>query len=301
MIEHLLRAFLSEPWIGRLDVSTLERRNASYVSEDRQNREGDTVWRVRLHGRERTPVYVLVEFQSRVDRYMAVRWLAYEGLFYQQLLKEAELGPGGQLPMVVLLVVYNGTPRWSAPRELAELIRVVEGASGTDVPRLRYRVIDTGRVPAEIGDGGNVAALVFRLEASRDREEISRAVRLLGEALRDPEDGALRRALLVWIRRVLLPGSEDEDLPETVGLEDFQVMLEKRVERWNRELREEGRLEALEKNRALLIRQLERRFGPVEAGLRTRIEKAGLDRVLGWTERLITAERLDQIFDRGRA
>lgn len=82
------------------------------------------------------------------------------------------------------------------------------------------------------------------------------------------------------------------------------------VERWKKELREEWfarwREEDLEQGREegerkteekVLLRQLERKFGPVDSRTRARIRRAGSDRLLEWLDRVLTAERLEQVFE----
>lgn len=56
-----------------MDFDTLERVSDGYISDNLRARADDIVWRVRCGGRQ---VYVLIEFQSRVDSSMAVRVLA---------------------------------------------------------------------------------------------------------------------------------------------------------------------------------------------------------------------------------
>lgn len=102
-------------------------------------------------------------------------------------------------------------------------------------------------------------------------------------------------------------------------------MLEKRVEEWNRELREEGRLLGLKEGRreglkegqqrgvqkglqkglqkgrqegeaSLLLRQLERKFGRLDPKTRKRVRGADAERLLTWGERVLTAERLEDVF-----
>ena len=102
-------------------------------------------------------------------------------------------------------------------------------------------------------------------------------------------------------------------------------MLEQRVEEWNRELREEGRLLGLKEGRkkgiqegiqkgiqkgvqkgiqegrqegeaALLLRLLERKFGRVDPKTRKRVQSADAERLLDWGERVLTAERLEDVF-----
>lgn len=50
----------------------------------------------------------MIEFQSTVDRYMAVRMLEYLGLLYQDLIRTHQLGQSGRLPPVLPIVPYNG-------------------------------------------------------------------------------------------------------------------------------------------------------------------------------------------------
>ncbi len=136
------------------------------------------------------------------------------------------------------------------------------------------------------------------------------------------EDGPLRRAVLVWFDHVLLPRSgRKPSIPRAVGLEDFRAMLEKRVEEWNRELREEGRLVGLKEGRRvgvregrqeglqkglqkglqngealLLLRQLERKFGQLDPRTRQKVAGADAERLLAWGERVLTAEQLEDVF-----
>lgn len=82
MIRDLLLGFVDEPWVAEVDLSTLERISSAYVSDGLRDREADIVWRVRWRD-QRMYRYILLEFQSAVEKYMAVRVLTYEGLLYQ--------------------------------------------------------------------------------------------------------------------------------------------------------------------------------------------------------------------------
>src|SRR5688572_16471089 len=73
MVEELVREFVEEPWVDKLDFTTLKRVNASYVSVELKGREGDLLWKLRLRDGSPAYVYLLIEHQSRVDRFMAVR------------------------------------------------------------------------------------------------------------------------------------------------------------------------------------------------------------------------------------
>ncbi|MCP4679032.1 MAG: Rpn family recombination-promoting nuclease/putative transposase, partial [Deltaproteobacteria bacterium] len=94
MVRDLLQGFVLEEWVNDLDFSTLERVNGSYVADDLRDREDDVVWRVRFGGKW-LYVYLLLEFQSTVDRFMALRIMTYVGLLYQDLVRAKQLTEGG--------------------------------------------------------------------------------------------------------------------------------------------------------------------------------------------------------------
>jgi hypothetical protein len=235
--------------------------------------------------------------------------MVYLGLLYQQLLRQGELTADGRLPLVLPIVLYNGEERWSAPLELAELIRGIDEESGIFIPRLRYHLIDEGAFrPQELKGGGNLASLLFRLERSGSRREMRRIAGELVRLLRGPDLRGLRRAFLVWFNRVFLAGRVEEHIPETVELEDFRDMLEKSVERWGREIgekalqrgvkagRKEGLKEGLKEGAEILLAVLEARFGSLDDQVRKKVRAAGPERLREWGRRSATAQRLEDVF-----
>ena len=67
--------------------------------------------------------------------------------------------------------------------------------------------------------------------------------------------------------------------------------------------RQEGRAEGRQEGRqegeaAILLHLLERKYGPAAAAAyRERVTRADAHRLLAWSERLLTAETIDEIFD----
>ena len=78
LVRDLILGFVPDEWLHGLDYSTLERVPGSYVTEDFSNRADDIVWRVKVGG-EWVYLYLLIELQSRVDKYMALRMMVYGG------------------------------------------------------------------------------------------------------------------------------------------------------------------------------------------------------------------------------
>jgi hypothetical protein len=63
-------------------------------------------------------------------------------------------------------------------------------------------------------------------------------------------------------------------------------------ERYHEQGRQEGWQEG---EAAVLLRQIERKFGPPSAAVRERISQADPETLLAWSERILTAEALDTV------
>lgn len=74
--------FIEDDWLHSLDYSSLKSASGQFVSEDLRLRNNDILWRVRVGG-DWVYLYLLLEFQSSVDRFMALRINAYLSLLYQ--------------------------------------------------------------------------------------------------------------------------------------------------------------------------------------------------------------------------
>jgi hypothetical protein len=125
-VRDLIIGFIPDDWLHTLDYETLEKVPGSYITDDFKKREDDIVWRVKVGG-EWLYLYLLIEFQSSVDKYMALRMMVYVGLLYQDLIKRSEVLADGRLPPILPILLYNGSQRWTAATDIADLIPAVPG------------------------------------------------------------------------------------------------------------------------------------------------------------------------------
>ena len=119
MAADLLRAVGHPDWIGDVDFGTLEKLPAEYVGDRRQQRRGDTVWRVRF--RRRWFYLLLLEYQSTKTALMSLRNLEYTALLLGEMDRRKELGRPGHWPPVLPLVLYNGDTPWADTLEMHDL------------------------------------------------------------------------------------------------------------------------------------------------------------------------------------
>jgi len=292
LVRDLILGFVPDEWLQGLDYGTLERVPGSYVSEDFSNRADDVVWRVRVGG-EWVYLYLLIEFQSRVDKYMALRMMVYGGLLYQDLIKRGEVLADGRLPPVLPIVLYNGSQRWSAVTDVFDLIPAVPGLVEQFKPRLRYLLIDENAYSdGELASLKNLVAAVFRIEHPASPEAIGVLLSLLDEWLADRPD--LRRMFALWIRATLMRKAEYRIvLPQIDDLQELNVMLAERLEEWAHAYKAEGKTEG----EALALQKLlKKRFGVVPSDVLAKISAAPLGQIDTWLDQVLDARSLDDLF-----
>ncbi len=78
-------------------------------------------------------------------------------------------------------------------------------------------------------------------------------------------------------------------------------MLAESIDRWNRQIREEGREEGRQEGRQegearVLLRLLRLKFGSLAPEIEERVLSTDADRLLEWSERVLTAEHLEDVF-----
>lgn len=279
MVGDLIRGFVHEEWVKDLDFSTLERVDATFITEELIERESDIIWRVRWSGERWLYVYLLIEFQSTVDPWMALRVMVYNGLLWQRLAKDGELTPSGLLPPVLPLVLYNGIRVWNAAQELAQLIETIPGLDRYR-PQFRYCLLDEARMADEdLAPLRNLAAALFRLEKSRDAATIDEVLTSLLVWLKAPEQSLLRQAFATWIIEVLTQRLPGVSIPKLADLQEVKSMLAENITEWTRQWKQEGleegrqkeRQEALEELREVLLLKIEERFGEVPESVRGKV------------------------------
>jgi predicted transposase YdaD len=322
LVHDLLVEFVSVVRTDTLQLDTLERVNGCYTSEAGDTRYEDMVWKVHLAD-QWLYMYLLLEFQSRSDDWMALRMHVYASLLLQDLQRQKKLSSDGKLPPVLPIVLYHGTKGWEAATDVADLFASTpEGLRGLQ-PSQRYLLIADRENPVEDLDGKiNLVTALFRLESSRTIQDMKRVLLSLSERLADPIYATLRRDFSQFATWQLRRKVKDPTIPETIDLLEILSMLEeRRLEWWEQwkhegvlEGRREGRLEGLHEGRLagqlegerkgvlagearLLQRLLERRFRSLPAWVEARLAQAAEEDLVRWGERVLdpTAISLEQL------
>jgi len=293
LVRDLVLGFIPDDWLHSLDYRTLEKMPGSYVTDDLRHRADDVVWRVKV-GAEWVYLYILIEFQSKVDPWMAVRMMSYVGLLYQDLIKAKQVLPQRKLPPVLPIVLYNGDAPWTAASNIAELIPKVPGLVAQFVPNMQYLLIAENQyTEASLAKMQNLAAAVMRLQRPHNEAAVLELIDLLHGWLADKPE--LMRIFAIWIRAVLLRQSKHHlALPKVQDLKELKMTLAARFEEWAHQHKDEGRKEGEARS---LQRLLVARFGPLSSATLLQLEQASLEQIEAWFDRAITARSLGEVFD----
>jgi flagellar biosynthesis/type III secretory pathway protein FliH len=146
-----LRAVLRPEIVAQVDWSSLHRESGSVVDAELRERQSDLLFSARLRGGQPLLLYLLLEHQSSVDRWMAFRMLQY---VMRHLERWRQQHPDSEkLPVVLPVVLYHGPEGgWTAARRMEELFELPEEALEIwreTVPRFEYQVDDLTAVREE--------------------------------------------------------------------------------------------------------------------------------------------------------
>lgn len=274
----LLETFVNEPWVAELDFTQAETLDKSFVADHYKATESDLIYKVKLQGRT-VYIYLLLEFQSTVDRFMAVRVAYYALAFYMDYI--ANFTKIEKLPALFPIVVYNGSERWTAPETLQELVEG-ESALGDYGVRCRYFKIAEREFDREyLLEICNLVSVLFLAEGHYNFELlVEEFVKLFA---REPDKKAV--SLLVnWFRQLAVHGRvrpADYAALDHVyrSAQEVRAMLIDTLTKEKQAIRDEGRREGRKEGevalRSTVEQILQRRFGHVPIPTIARLAECG--------------------------
>ena len=234
----------------RLDWTTMKQVATRHTDERFKQIENDMIWEVGALGDPGRLTFLMVEFQSQPDWTMALRMWNYFGQLHTTLAKRHDCQQRRQLPRVRPIVLYNGEPAWTPSRDFAGLVKDASADADEQGPQLPYLLVDAFRSP-ELDRGQlNVADALFRLQRVESMDAARDEVSWLKQWLGGQEWQSLRRALIAWIIKVLVPWRLPEASVADVGELTEWEELEAAMTTWSEQLRAEGRTEGRTEGRA---------------------------------------------------
>ena len=252
-VQQLIEGFAPAEMAELMDFSTLKNHSGNYITPLFEEKFEDVVWSVEVTWQGVTQqvfLYILLEFQSRVDRTMPIRLMHYVACFYDHLLKNGTTTPHKGLPPVLPIVLYNGSERWTARQDIYDMVHP-EPPAFLQVyqPHLRYYLVDEGRyTDEELNLRQTPLSGVFSIEnASMDRKGLQQAVdRIVAIIQADPHKERIDKIITRWLKRHLQRLGAEVNLDQLNSLVEDKDMLAENLENWAQQERQEERRKVLQ-------------------------------------------------------
>lgn len=239
LVQELLQYFVNEDFIKDLDFSHMERLDKSFITDGFKEKESDIIWKLGFKDKELF-IYLLIEFQSTVDEFMALRISRYIHEFYEFL----ALTGLKKLPPVFPVLLYNGDPSWSAADNLQDLID--KAIPGKYVPHFTYYKIIENEISKDVLlKIKNVVSAIFYVENSTPKnfgQEIKNVIQLI-----EKEHPELIRLFRLWLGNLFETTKDKFETEEiTSGLDELmevKTMFATKLKKYSEKIKKEGKVE----------------------------------------------------------
>ena len=248
IFRQLLETFVNQEWVHSLDFDKCEPLDKSFISEHYKETESDLIYKVQFHDRE-VYIYILIEFQSTVDSFMALRVLNYITNFYMDFLVNNR--GVNKLPAVFPIVLYNGEARWTAPVDLSELIEQTPPLGRFALDFEYFLIAENEYSQEALLKIRNIVSTLFLAESYYDLEVLE--VELLNLFSSEADKDAVS-LFLNWFRQLAFHGrieSDDYESLESICRteEEVKTMLVTALEREREQIFQNGLREGEQKGK----------------------------------------------------
>lgn len=281
IFRQLLETFVNQEWVKDVDFSSCVSLNRSFVSNQYKERETDLIQKVKIKGKD-AYIYILIEFQSSVQRFMSVRILHYITNLYIYLLENNK--KLDMLPAVFPILLYNGDKKWTSPDNISQLIENNLSLEEFGINFKYFKIVENEFSKDFLLKAGNIVSTLFLTETSFDIELIKNAF----EELFDKENDKQAMSIFFnWYEQLSnnskLDSNQFNEIAKVYSEKNevksmLVTALQKQKESFREEGRAEGRLEGklegeLNKSRVYSLKMLEKKFKSIPSDIKENIEK----------------------------
>ena len=254
----LIKSFVNEDFVKKINVDNIDLLDKSFVSDEFLQRESDIIYRVKL-GKNDIYIYILLEFQSTVDKTIPVRMLLYLIQFYDLLFRNSQKG---KLPSVFPILIYNGQDDWIIPSNIKDLIdkRIPEKY----IPSFEYYSIIEKNISDEVLlKIHNLASAIIYLEKIKDekklKEAIDRAIKLI-----EKENIIDVRMFTIWFKRLFNQKVSPVEIAKINNLLEAKTMLTSVADQILERGKKEGIKEGIKEGKIEDARNLKKEGIPIK-------------------------------------
>lgn len=243
-MQKLLESFVHESFIKDLDFSTLKRVDKSFINADFTEKESDLIFTIQFKDKT-IYIFLLLEFQSTVDKLMPIRFLRYIMELYESF---RNIPNEGMFPAVFPLLLYSGDAKWTAKEEINSLIE--KSIPEEYIPKFRYYPIFENQIPKKsLTKIKNAVSAIFYIENSSPRE-LENEIDILMNIIKG-ENLPVIRELVNWFNNYLFHLNSNID-KESISLKletltEVKAMFATKLKEHDEKILEQGIEQGIEK------------------------------------------------------
>lgn len=133
--KEFLEYYLPSDFKEKVDLSKITIEKESYIEETLQEKFSDIVYSVKTKSDDSAFIYILLDHQSIVDYWMALRLWRYALLLCERHKKNKD-----KLPLIYSMIMYNGREVYNAPMNLWDLF--VDPVQAKELMVSDYHLVD---------------------------------------------------------------------------------------------------------------------------------------------------------------
>ncbi len=219
IFHQFITRFVDEDFSKKIQLEDIELVDKSFISDEFVKRESDIIYLVKTDKRD-VYIYVLVEFQSTVDKTIPVRMLLYILQMYDQLYRNSRKG---KLPAIFPVLLYNGDKEWTVPNNVLDLIE--DTIPSRFKPSFEYYPVIENRIPDKVLKKikGTVSAIIY-LEKQKNEKSLKKAVDTVLELVEGERPEQLRM-FTVWLNRMFKEAYSEKEFERITELTEVKSML----------------------------------------------------------------------------
>ena len=291
-----LREWLPKEIAELLSPEPPELVPGSFVDEKLREHLTDRLYLAKTVSGRTALLYTLIDHKSSPDRKIGWQLLRYLVEVLKQW--EREHPEWKALPAIVPFVFYNGEAEWRIPDEFLALVDAEEGWRPY-LLNFQFSIFDLGIIPdKKLSRHPKLRAWLLAAKYATRRGQQLEVKEFLVEVLTDAgEDFSV-------IMRYMM------ETYQSFGEETFREIIRrvrpeeeaKMMSQFAQEIIAKGKPEWLQQGRqqgegAILLRQLQRRFGDIPSDTRDKITKADLSTLEEWSLQVLDAQSLEDVFE----
>jgi hypothetical protein len=207
-----------------------------------------------------------------------------------------------KLPVIVPIVLYNGSRKWTAKTSYKETLNSYE-TFGEYAVDFKYILIDVNRyTKEELLRLENLIASVFLLEQRVEFEEMMARLKELSNTLKklDEDEILLFKA---WFKKILMARMPEEErknveriIDENEEVGEMISNLEKTILQEMKEREKKGMKKGIEKGIGVtVLKLLEKKFGSVPEEYVKKIEGAGKETLLKIVDKIFEIDKIEDL------